>query len=237
MIFRVLILIALMSAFIEGLSGNKNNLHAADSLFKSQKYTEAFELYESIYNDGLESPAMLIKMAFIKEGLGNYTEALFFLDRYYKKTADKKVLNKMQELADQKDLSGYELSDYKFLVNNLNRYSTMILFVLFSLCLLILLGIYIKKVKGARALPWVTGQVLLLIIGLVIINRLYSEPEAIIKSNQTVLMDGPSAGAEAIDLIGKGHKVIVLSKGEVWTKIKIEDKEVYVRSNRLIKLF
>ncbi|MGB3465691.1 MAG: hypothetical protein WBA74_10490, partial [Cyclobacteriaceae bacterium] len=55
-----------------------DRLTTADSLFQAKKYTESFELYEQIIvEDMAYSPAMLLKMAFIKEGLGDYSNALY----------------------------------------------------------------------------------------------------------------------------------------------------------------
>src|SRR5690606_13561587 len=45
----------------------------ADSLFQSKNYQEALLVYESILNeDQTYSAAMLLKMAFISEGMGDY---------------------------------------------------------------------------------------------------------------------------------------------------------------------
>jgi hypothetical protein len=53
---------------------------------------------------------MLLKMAFVKEGLGDYSNALYYLNLYYLKTYDKKVLKKMENLAERyHKLEGYEL--------------------------------------------------------------------------------------------------------------------------------
>jgi uncharacterized protein YgiM (DUF1202 family) len=66
----------------------------ADSLFEQKKYTESFDLYEQILDEEqLASPKMLLKMAFIKEGLGDYSRALYFLNVYYQKVILINVLN------------------------------------------------------------------------------------------------------------------------------------------------
>ncbi len=67
-------------------------------------------------------PAMLIKMAYIKEGLGDYTSALLYLDGYYKHTANKRAIAKMSELASENSLDGYEYSDYTYMNSTVNKY-------------------------------------------------------------------------------------------------------------------
>ena len=49
----------------------------------------------------------------------------------------------------------------------------------------------------------------------------------------TLLRSGPSAGAEPIEVVTKGHKVKVVSQSEIWTKVLWNGNEVFVRSNRL----
>ena len=92
-------------------------LSTADSLFIKQKYTEAFAIYNEVFKSGKVSESMLVKMSFIKEGLGDNVQALYFLDQYYNLTADKSVLLKMQELADENDLNGYSVGDKEFFLN------------------------------------------------------------------------------------------------------------------------
>ncbi|MEP1892550.1 MAG: SH3 domain-containing protein [Cyclobacteriaceae bacterium] len=212
-------------------------LISADSLYNSKKYTEAFERYKDIYDNGQASPAMLGKMAFIQEGLGNYTSALYYLDHYYKKTSNKKVLEKMQDLAGENDLVGYNFSDYKFLTNNINKYQRHIIGSLSALSIFILALIYYKKPKGYKAVPWVSLQLIVVLPILLIVNEFFEQNEGIIKEDQTVLMEAPSAASEPIELISKGHKVKILSQSPVWTRIQYEDQEAYVRSNRLLRLF
>ncbi|MFT6865205.1 MAG: hypothetical protein ACJA08_000022 [Cyclobacteriaceae bacterium] len=236
MFFRILISISLLGCFFLTKGANDDPLHKADSLFKSKKYTEAFDLYSTIYAEGSASPAMLARMAFIKEGLGNYTEALFYLDHYYKKTSDKKVLEKMRDLAEENSLSGFEYSDYKFIVNNINKYGDLVIMGLLALSLLSLSIIYFKAPKGASAAPWLALQLFLLIPAALVLNEFFNDNEAIIKQDQTVMMQGPSAGSEPLELIAKGNKVKVIEAEPIWTKIRIGETEAYVRSNRLLKL-
>jgi len=66
---------------------NEKDIELADSLFNQQKYTQSFEIYNRILKtDNLTSPAMLLKMAYIKEGLGDYSNALYYLNLYYLQT-------------------------------------------------------------------------------------------------------------------------------------------------------
>jgi hypothetical protein len=62
----------------------EERLQRADSLFEQREYTEAFSLYNTLLaTDRVCSPAMLMKMAYIQEGLGDYSEALYYLNQYF----------------------------------------------------------------------------------------------------------------------------------------------------------
>jgi hypothetical protein len=207
---------------------------AADSLFLQKKYTEAFDQYVQIYQGGQASSAMLQKMAFIQEGLGNYVTALYYLNRYYNLTANKKVLAKMRAIAEEQNLSGYEYSDVEFFQNFLFRYNKYFVGILVALSILLLAYIYRKKKLNEPIGFAGTFYVLVLAALFLISNQFFVKDRAIIKDDQSVLMTGPSAGAEPIDIISKGHRVTILAVTPAWVKIQWHDQEAYIRNNKLI---
>jgi len=77
-------------------------LNKADSLFTAHKFTQSFELFDSIYRHKKASPAMLLKMAYIKEGLGDFTLAQYYLNEYYLATNNDLALTKMEKLSKKK---------------------------------------------------------------------------------------------------------------------------------------
>src|SRR3954469_12839623 len=86
-------------------------LKIADSLYQTKKFTQSFEHYREILNQKQYTPAMLLKMAYIQEGLGNIGEAMYYLNLYFLVTNDKSALEKMEELAHKFNLQGYETTD------------------------------------------------------------------------------------------------------------------------------
>ncbi len=62
--------------------------------------------------DQVVSPAVLMKMAFIQESLGDYSEALYYLNEYFLLTSDEGAVQKMQQLSEQHSLRGYAYTDY-----------------------------------------------------------------------------------------------------------------------------
>lgn len=235
--FNRFIFITIFTSLISVLSYGQNaELMAADSLFTNQKYTEAFEKYEIIFSENYASPAMLTRMAFIQEGLGNYTDALYYLNLYYLKTSDRAALNKMRELAEEHELKGYEYSDVRFFENFIRKYQSQITICLLVFSLFLLAYSFHKYRKHEKPVTASILQVVTLITIVIINNNLATKESAIVKRDQAILMSGPSAGSEPIDYISKGNKVTVKGTDELWTQIEWEGAEAYIRNKNIRKL-
>lgn len=210
----------------------------ADSLFQQKKYTESFDIYEQIIREKrLASPAMLLKMAYIKEGLGNTSDALYYLNLYYLNTADKSVLAKMEELADKEGLEGYEYSDFEFAKTIFYKYFNEIIGVLAALSILLFALMVYRKMKSQQQ-PMVIGITLTLMLILLFYTLNFGKNynQALISSSNTYIMDGPSAGAEVLAIVEKGHRVSWSSGKDVWAQIEWKGQKGYVKENKLKKI-
>ena len=219
-----------------GWAQTVDSLHLkADSLFANQQYTQSFALYDSIYQYQQEaSPAMLLKMAYIKEGLGDITTAQYYLNEYYLATSNEQALQKMEDLANANDLSGYQHNDITFFFNlYYKNYNWLVIGLLFVCITLFSVIIYQKR--KYQASPWVNGIMLtLLLSGLfVLVNFGKDYNRGVIIKNNTFIMAAPSSGANLIDVITKGHKVIVDGKKDVWYKIEWQGQEGYVKAKNV----
>ena len=223
--------ILLAACFLQKVSAEDTTLGRADSLFANKKYTEAFQLYDQIFREGNASSAMLVKMAFIKEGLGNYADALYYLNLYYSQTSDKEALAKMRAIAEEQKLMGYEYSDTQYFLNYLMKYKTGIILCL--LAIMIFLSVYAFRNRANRPVGTFIFQFLISGVIAVLINGWFYKESAIISQDNVLLMSGPSAGAEPVDYIGKGHRVELLKEGQVWCQIRWEGKSVFVRNKNL----
>ncbi|MEP1034772.1 SH3 domain-containing protein [Ekhidna sp.] len=222
----------LFSCFFGSLMAQNTDLAEGDSLFLEQKYTEAYDKYRALFQNDQASAAMLLKMAFIQDGLGNYTEALYFLDKYYRMSADRNVVGKIGELSEANDLSGYSYDDTDYFLALLEKYQLH--FTLLLSAIMIMLSVYIFQKSKDKEKPIAAGIIqLIVILCLFAVLNMKAPPKAIVVSNNTLLRSGPSAGAEPIDMLSKGHKVKVLKRDEVWTQILWDGREVYVRNGKL----
>ncbi len=235
LVFGISILISLLIVSTNGFgSGSAQQLIHADSLFEANKYTESFEVYNTVLEQGDYTPGMLLKMAFIKEGLGDVSGAMYFLNQYYNLTSNKKVLAKLEEIARENQLTGYDFNDVDFFINIYNRYRLQLMGLMIAISLVLFGLILLQKGKTGKR-PTTPGIAYILSLGLIfyLLNYGISFDKGIIVDPQTYLMSGPSGGADVIGIIKKGHRVDILGKEGIWIKIKWDNQEVYIRENKI----
>lgn len=229
-----IVLLILFFGFFKASAQANTALEKADSLFNTQKYTEAFGIYDSIFRSGKATDAMLLKMAFIREGLDDYTGTLYYLDQYYQLTADKQVLYKMEELAKAQGLKGYQVDDRRFFLNILQSYQSQIMLALTAVIVVLFFGMYMVRRKGSNAWGLAVVMVLLCLALGFLVNGGLQENRALI-DEQALLMSGPSAASEPVERVNRGHRVEILDESDVWAEIRWEDRTVYIRNSKIRK--
>ena len=226
----LIILLSVLTAF----SASAQSLQSADSLYKAKQFTQAFEQFRLIYQNGRYSPAMLLKMAHIQEGLGHLGESLYYLNLYSLATHDVSVLKKMEELAQKNNLKGYETTDNTRFLAWLQTYRTETSLALAALACF-LLGViwfeHTKKKTRPVASAVMLGAVLLTLFAH---NNFFRPiPRGIIALPKTYLMSGPSSGSSVVAIIDEGHQLPIKGKTDVWLKVNWDNAEVYVKAGRI----
>ena len=235
--FKKLVYIFLSLNFVWSISFSQSDqslLTKADSLFARQQFTQSFELYDSVYNMQEASPAMLLKMAYIKEGLNDITAAQYYLNEYYLVTKNEQALQKMEDLANANELSGYEHDDVTFFFSlYYQNYNWLVLGVI-AVCLL-LLGLLIFQKRRYKSTPWVNSFFLVLLLAglFILVNFGRDYNRGVITKKNTYIMAAPSSGADLIDVIAKGHKVVVEGEEDVWYKIEWQGEDAFVKAKNV----
>lgn len=212
-----------------------DNFYRADSLFQAGRYIQAFSQYENLMvEEKVTSPAMLLKMAFIKEGLGQIDEALYYLNIYYLDTTDERALEKMEELANKNDLYGYKTDDFDMVISYYYRYYKEITLVLITLVLFSFSFLIYRKRKSIHR-PMGAGFIFIFFLSLLFYQVNFGKDygKGIISNESTYIMSGPSAGAKVVDIVSLGHRVETRGSQDVWVKIKWEGQNAYVKNKNL----
>ena len=211
----------------------KSQLIKADSLFNLNKYSESKVLYDSIfYKKNKYSNSMLLKMATIEENLGNYEKSIYYLELFQKNKNENKVLDKINNIVDNKNLNGFENSDKKIFINIYKKYRNNILALLLTLTSIIFivnLVRYFRKNVVNFALPffYISSFLSLLII------NIKPPSDAIVFKDYTFIMKEPSSGSDLHSILNKGDKLIVSKDLEVWYEIILNGEKRYVRKKNV----
>lgn len=205
----------------------------ADSLFRVKQYTQSLKIYDEVLAAKQYSPSMLLKMAFIHEGLGKASKSLYYLNLYYLATGDDQTLLKMQELAARSKLQGYENPDTDQFWYHVNKYGYLISLLLANVVLFTLAWIYTRRLKSKKTMGEMITLVIFLVLLAVNVNYPMKDSTVMIASGNTYLMSGPSAGANVIGVVNEGHKLRMLNKKDVWLEVEWLDQPVYVKENRV----
>src|SRR5690606_4152100 len=208
-------------------------LFNADSLFQSKNYQEALVIYESIlHEEKAYSPAMLLKMAFISEGMGDYPKTILYLSKYYEQNPNPQIPNKIKELTNQNSLVGYSMSDrdqfFSILVDN----GQLITSILGLLLILSLITLVLKGFKTGYAVSC------LVLVGMVALsNNFLQKAEAgIVTGSSSLVLDHPSAGGNLIRQVGSGHRVSIKSSVDIWYEIEWGAQSAYIRKDQVTKI-
>ncbi len=212
-----------------------DSLKLADSLFREKKYPQSYNIYSNILSSTEKfSPRMLLKMAMIKEQEGDYTMSLYYLNLLYKYQPDKRVLDKMDELASAHQLTGYTFTDLEYFISLYNQYYYYIIFFFLIVSAIIYLYLIFKKFYNKKLGLRPLFFVFVLSFAYILTNYDIVPMKGIVSKDHSYLMSGPSAGADPVAEIEKGHRVIVWSEDDVWYRISWEGEFVYIKKNHLL---
>ncbi len=211
------------------------HLSKADSLFQQKRYTQSLELYESIFKQKQFTPAMLLKMAFIEEGLDHIPKAMYYLNMYHMVTRDDRVLAKINDVAKKHGLDGYTISDTDQVIRKYHEYHLQITAIIVIMIFAISAFVFFRRKNEQPIMGWLTTLFLLAALA-IHVNLQLADSMAIISRSNCYLMNGPSAGASVLQIINEGHRVKITGREDVWVKVKINAKEGYLKEDNLLIL-
>jgi len=208
-------------------------LQQADSLFKTKQYTQALELYRTMFEQNQYTPAMLLKMAFIEEGLAETGQALYHLNLYYNVSHDPAALEKMQELAGKYGLKGYDMEESVLLTyyHDYHRYISVGLGAI--VFFLLALAIYLNA-KNSKPLPAIIGALIFALLLGLNVNVAEQISTGIIAESRTYLMEGPSAGAPVAKVLEGGHRVMIIGHEDVWLHVYMDGKYFFIKEGSVL---
>jgi hypothetical protein len=211
-------------------------LQTADSLFTAKQYTQSLQHYEKIFAQNQYSPAMLMKMAFIEEGLNHIGQAMYYLNLYYLKTLDHSAIEKMWQLSEQFKLEGYANEDAEFALSFYRQYEDQISYTLAAIMFFFFSLIIFQKRRNRKPVALFVALVFFAIIFLGHLNLINNAEKVIVSSGNTYVMEGPSGAAPVVEVINPGHRLTVLNRKDIWIEIEWKGRSGYIKQNRLLPI-
>lgn len=230
--FLKIVLVCLLP-WVAAAHSTSGKLQQADSLFRAKQYTQAFVLYQSVLSEKNYTTAMLLKMAYIQEGLGHIGSCLYYLNLYHLASGDEQALGKMEELAQKKQLEGYTLSQRHVVKEWWQRNFSSISFLAVALSGFLLTLAFVQRNRNAVFLPLAFVAIGLLIFSFVSSNFLNERSTAIVNGSRTYVLDAPSAGGTVVEVLSDGHRLQVTGATDVWQRVIWRDKVGYIKRGQL----
>ncbi len=197
---------------------------------------QSVEHYQAILDNKQYTPAMLLKMAYVHEGLHHTGQALYCLNLYYLATKDQRALDKMEALATKFGLEGYKNSDFDRALAAYQDYHLPVSAGLAAILIFLLsLSYYMKKHKR-KPVATMTLAVLFMILMVAHVNAGDKLARAILVNPHTYVMSGPSSGAQVVSVLPEGHRVEIIGQHDVWLEVKWNDQNVYIREGNLLPI-
>lgn len=210
------------------LANDKYLLNEGDSLFKLRKYFDAKKIYENLYYEkNYFSDAMLLKLSFIEEGIGNYEKALIYLSKHYYQTHNKETSTKIKSIAKKNELIGFEQNDLSLILNAYNKNIYLIHSIL--VVILVLYLIIGEKKDTSYHIRFMIISVLVLAI----MNFNLTKKQGIVDQDNTYIMNGPSSGSDVYSIIKKGNKLKISKEYSIWYEVIFENKKKYIRKKNI----
>ncbi|WP_156109338.1 hypothetical protein [Hymenobacter sp. APR13] len=208
-------------------------LQKADSAFVAGAYTPAYQLYRQVLRQHkVASPQMLLRMAYVQDGLGHYPAALYYLSMAYKRQPSLATWRKMAALARDRRLTGYPdtwRQDLRLLVQ---RYYYPGLQVLLIGAVAGGMLLILRRRRLSRGW-WVSYGTYLLLAGVYLL-RLAPERAALVARPRAALMSGPSAGASWLTTAAAGDRLLVQGRQDTWYRVQWQGQDAYIRTQDLL---
>jgi hypothetical protein len=204
----------------------------ADSAYARNAFAQAAPLYRRLLeNNRLTTPRALLRLSLIEEAQGNIPQTLYYLNLLYTLQPDEAVRTRMESLARQYQLDGYDMDEWDFFRKLLRRFAIH-LFIGFALLIGLLVALLWRRRyrgKPLRLLP--LPIVLLLMLASAALNVDVRYGKAIVVNGKAALMEDASAASGLRAMIPLGTRLTVLGESTTWMRVVYKDKQGYVNRN------
>jgi hypothetical protein len=211
-------------------------LRQGDSLFALGNYTRAEEKYDQLLQQHLFSPNMLLKLAYIEENKKDFVLTLYYLSLYYNYRPDIEIHKKMESLAKETGVQGYEYTDFEYVTFLYRQYYYFILLLLLTISGFYFTHLVLKKIRDKNIGVRILAFFLMLLTVFYMLNFELTTPKAIVQTPDALIMSYSSAASDVINRAKAGERVNIIEKSDIWYKIKTNGKIGYMKESDLLPI-
>ncbi len=227
---KIILLIFIYFLQILDNKAQATDLEKADSLFNAKKYDEAASIYEKTFEkESAINLNICMKLAYIAEQNNDFSKVLYYLNYRYNLKSDDKIFDKLNEIALENKVKGYERSDLNFVLIIFQEYYYYFLFFFLGIACLILY-IFYKKRKSIERITLrqkvIYSVFLLLLFALI---NLGSSFQSAVVGNNSYFRDFPSSASPIVGYINPGNKLNIFGEKGNWFRVLWNRKIVYVK--------
>ena len=209
--------------------GPQTLLTQADVAFDRSRFDVAASLYDSLLADQRTvTPRMLQRQAYMAENKGAIPQTLYYLSLLYSLTQDDLVRLRIEALARQYQLEGYDYDEWDLFRQALRNYAPYILGV-FAAIVGILVFILFRRRRRGRPLRLLPLTILLLLgAAALLLNLNVRYGKAIVLEQDLILMSEPSAAGKPGTLVKAGSRLTVIGQEDAWLHVMHNGQPGYV---------
>ncbi len=214
---------------------NPSEIILADKFFEQKEYQKAKLIYYKLISEkyNLEKNALL-KLAYIHEKEFDYTRTLYFLNLFYERSPSEKVITKMNEIALENNVDGYELSDFFLIILIIKQYSYILILLLAALGIYIFIIFVVKKSKKESILLKHKIVFLLYLAGIYLalnISKFYKQ--GIVHIDKASLRRDPSSAAIAEHFMPTGQRINIFGSEDIWYRVLYQNRFYYINKKNV----
>jgi hypothetical protein len=209
---------------------SREKIILADKYFEQKDYKNAKAIYYNLIREksNIEKNALL-KLAYIHEKEQDFTKTLYFLNLYYERNPTERVISKMNSIAIENNLKGYELSDFYLIQLLIKQYSFVINLILAFLALYVTVILFTKKRKNQPISifqKFVLFLYLLIVFCIFNISKIYKQ--GIVHIPNTSIRIDPSSASPVYDVLPQGQRINILGSEDIWWRVIRGNKFYYI---------
>ncbi|GAB3996739.1 hypothetical protein GCM10028807_40060 [Spirosoma daeguense] len=210
-------------------------IHKADSLFRTGDQTQAVQLYKKALAEGhaLTDP-MLLKLANAYERQNDVPRLLYYLGVYFDRHPDDTVLRRLSDIAKANNLSGYETDDLNYFYLFYRKYGIYLLLFLLIPAVYVFSVLMVKLIRKQPISGRQKGAVFTYLLLLLVFTNLPQGVQSGITSHDQVLLrTDPSAAAPVVEIIGKGHKINIIGRKDIYLRVLWHNELYFIRQDNV----